>query len=121
MVAGVLVISLLHGARSLMVGSVVADICTTGAPRASGPTPVCLVDATPAGPDDCGVSVRFKIVRVGATVARPAGHDARRRGCTCSRPENRDRAACEVSVDQQLRGCWSDEECVGHRTARSQG
>ena len=38
------VISLLHRARSLMVGSVVADICTTGAPRASGPTPVCLVD-----------------------------------------------------------------------------
>jgi len=103
-----------------MVGSVVADICTTGAPRASGPTPVCLVDATPAGPDDCGVSVRFKIVRVGATVARPAGHDARRRGCTCPVPENRGGVGWDVSDDQQLKGFWIDEECVVHRTALSQ-
>jgi len=74
----------------------------------------------PAGPDDCGVSVRFKIVRVDATVARPAGHDARRHGCTCPVPENRGGVGWDVSDDQQLKGFWIDEECVVHRTALSQ-
>ena len=35
------------------------------------------------------MSVRFKILRVGATASRPASRDARRRGCTCPVEENR--------------------------------
>jgi len=75
---------------------------------------------SPAAPDDDGVSVRFKILRVGATVSRPASRDARRRGCTCPVPENRGGVGWDVSDDQQLKGFWIDEECVVHRTALSQ-
>lgn len=64
--------------------------------------------------DDDGVSIRFKILPVGATVSRPAGRDARRRGCTCPVPENRGGAGWDVSDDEHLKGFWIDEECVVH-------
>jgi hypothetical protein len=60
------------------------------------------------------MSVRFKILRVGATVSRPASRDARRRGCTCPVPENRGEAGWDVSDDEHLKGFWIDEECVVH-------
>ena len=70
--------------------------------------------------DDYGVSVRFKILRVGATASRPASRDARRRGCTCPVEENRGGGGWDVADDEQLKGFWIDEECVVHRAGLSQ-
>jgi hypothetical protein len=71
-------------------------------------------------PDGDGVSVRFKILRVAATVSRPASRDARRRGCTCPVSENRGGAGWDVSDDEHLKGFWIDEECVVHGAGLSQ-
>jgi len=60
------------------------------------------------------MSVRFKILRVGPAVTRPASRDARRRGCTCPPPENRGGVGWDVSDDDDFKGFWVDEQCVVH-------